>query len=99
MGKIYLIINNNGQYKIGHTKRSPIERLNELQTGNAEPLTLNKTFETKRAKEIEKILHRRYQIYHTSGEWFQLPPEEPQKFNETCKEIEKILNYLEANKI
>lgn len=99
MGKIYLIFNGNGQYKIGYTKRSPEERLNELQTGNAETLTLIKIFETNRAKEIEKILHRRYKAYQTSGEWFQLPPGETLKFYDICTEINKTLNYLESNKI
>jgi hypothetical protein len=99
VGKIYLIFNGAGQYKIGYTQRDPEQRLMELQTGNPETLMIIKTYKSSKAHEIEKILHRKYQIYKTQGEWFELPPKEIPQFQENCALIESSLILLENNKI
>lgn len=65
---IYLIIcHKTRNCKIGYSK-DPIKRLHQLQTGSPNVLSLYGTIEGDMNK--EKQLHKKFQQYSQSGEWF-----------------------------
>lgn len=61
-----------GPIKIG-CSRSPIVRLNELQTGNAEKLVYCGAIPG--GFELEQRLHERFASLRVAGEWFNAEPE------------------------
>lgn len=85
-------------YKIGITKRDPLDRLKDLQTGNSNKLELIQFFSSKYANKVEKSLHTRYQITHKHGEWFYLEDEEIETFLLECVMSEKTFDVIEKNK-
>lgn len=102
MYTIYLVKNlNSDYYKIGFTKRKVIQRINELKIGNPDKLKIIHTYYSHWGKRLEKVLHRKYEIYkvydiskeeHT--EWFQLPDKEIDKFLEVCEMTSKNLDLV-----
>lgn len=97
---VYLIgeMDNENNYKIGVTKHKNIQnRINELQTGNSQPLYVKFYFETKYPYKLEKMLHRHYQDKHILNEWFYLDKIDVEKFNETCEKYNNILLSLKDN--
>ena len=68
---VYLITDNNGFTKIGVANDADA-RLKELQTGNANKLTILRVFFLRRVNDydIEKALHFRYKDCRACGEWF-----------------------------
>ena len=70
-GYIYLISDESGRVKIGITKNMIEERVNQLQTGNAEKLTVlflsNPVYHY---EEIEAKAHEKFSSAHIRGEWF-----------------------------
>lgn len=62
-----------GPVKIGFSA-NPERRLRQLQTGHAEALILHHTqaFEPKRAKLIERIIHKTIKHLRCHGEWFNI---------------------------
>lgn len=58
----------NGPIKIGYTEKSPYKRLNSLQVGNHEELTLIAIMPGGERSESE--LHKRFEYAHKRGEWF-----------------------------
>jgi len=96
---IYLINQENTNlYKIGITKKDPLKRLKELQTGNGNNLLLIKTFKTKNDFKLESALHAFYKMNKINSEWFELTQEQVDKFDSTCLLYESNITYLkEAN--
>lgn len=55
--------------KIGYTSGDVWSRIDQLQTGNPEPLVLVKEYRDE-GRDFEKRLHRKFQNYRLMGEWF-----------------------------
>lgn len=66
---IYAITNEKHHIKIGYTKRDPIARLRQLQTGSSDRLKLVWLCPSGTMVE-EKALHRHFADLRLSGEWF-----------------------------
>lgn len=96
--KIYLA-NQEGTnlYKIGVTRKDSVERLKELQTGNAAELKLIVDFTTKFGYKLESLLHSHYKDYNIKLEWFELTDEEVSLFIDVCEKYEKINEALKDN--
>ena len=63
-----------GPVKIGHSTRQGAERrLNELQTGNAQQLTIRALYSG--GMWLERALHEFFAKSRIRGEWFSLTPE------------------------
>lgn len=58
-----------GNIKIGYTKNDPQSRLKQLKTAASTPIHLLRIFEGLSMKH-EQELHRIYQKYHVTNEWF-----------------------------
>ena len=98
MGYVYLIEDSsNWLYKIGVTKHSPISRLKKLQTGNPNTLKLISQFETPYPFRLESILHNRYKQYQVLNEWYELPLDVVNSFNEICNDINDIIYLMKDN--
>lgn len=98
MGLVYLIkMKNYNFYKIGHTTRSIETRLDELRTGNPEPLELIKSYKTNNYIKLENWLHRQYKINKKEGEWFEFDYEFENKFIHECERLNKLINLLLEN--
>jgi len=87
-------------YKIGVSKNSK-RRREQVQTGFPYKLSLLKEFKSDYPFKLEGSLHRRYKIYKENedetklhGEWFNLPIDIVDKFEDNCKEFEKNTNLL-----
>lgn len=71
---VYFIQDENGNVKIGRSLESRLgERLSDLQSGNAQTLTLMGVCPGD--VRLETSLHRRFKHLHVRGEWFRLTPE------------------------
>lgn len=100
MAFVYLIGNRDvdGQFKIGSTKSSTVERrLKQLQTGNDGELYVYKSFETNNPFEIEGMMHRKHFLKRGNGEWFALNEDEVSSFMSDCEECERIIESLSSN--
>lgn len=70
-GYIYFVKAAHGRYKIGRT--SNVEaRLNQLQTGNHERLSVELVIPTNEPDAMERALHRKWAHKRMGGEWFAL---------------------------
>jgi hypothetical protein len=79
-GFIYLIRSGEtNRYKIGLSKNVP-SRLNTLQTGNPEKLSVIQVIPVIDAHKQEQELHRYYQANRVSGEWYALTEEDVRYF-------------------
>jgi len=85
MGVIYLLTNNNDQYKIGITKYNGKKRIKNLQTGNGDVIDVVAEFESKYNNKIEGALHKRYGTKRLKGEWFVLEKKDIQNFISECQ--------------
>lgn len=95
MGYVYLInMVGTDNYKIGHTTRSVTVRLNELQTGNPEPLELVDYYETENYVKLETFLHRKNRNKKKEGEWFEFDNEFIDNFINECKTLDKTISLL-----
>lgn len=97
--KVYLLINEEGKYKIGYTSRKTEQRISELQTGSHSTMRVFKEYESDNAKQIETIMHRFFKSKRISGEWFELTFDEAYNFDKKCKQVDDNLIYLKENKI
>lgn len=96
---IYLLSNDNMQYKIGITKNIN-KRIKQLQTGNAEKINLIKFYKSEKYyKNIEYALHNTFFHKNIQNEWFNLDINDVNSFENTCKKIEEDLIFMEKNKI
>lgn len=95
MGHVYLInMVDTNFYKIGHTTRDVEVRLNELRTGNPQPLELVKFYETDNYQKLETWLHRRYRPNKKEGEWFEFDENVIYDFINECKTLDKTITLL-----
>ena len=97
MYNVYLIsstIEGDTCYKIGHTKRSPLQRIKEMKTGNASELELIESFQSKWGTQIEAKLHRTFQDKKISGEWFRLSASDISQFHKLCEQTHNNLELL-----
>lgn len=94
---IYLIRNGEGYYKIGRTTRSGKSRLKELQTGSATELTLVKECECMYGIRVENALHNSYRAYRMEGEWFDLPADIINMFEDKVRTLDKSFDALKDN--
>jgi hypothetical protein len=97
--KVYLIINEEGKYKIGFSSREIKKRIKELQTGSHSAMHVVQEYESDNARQIETIMHRSLRSKRISGEWFELTDEEALDFTNRCKKIDDNITYLKDNKI
>jgi len=82
-------------YKIGYTQaKSANNRLNSLQVGSSDPLNIVYEFESDFCNILETSLHRRFQYKRKEGEWFELTPTEVLSFLDSCKLLDKNINYM-----
>ena len=97
-GYVYLICDpQTDHFKIGVTKGTIENRINELQTGNSSELHITNSHKTNYPFRVEKMLHSKFSNYRVHGEWFNLPNEEIFNFNETCNKIDEVIEALKDN--
>lgn len=95
VGFVYLIENTfDGAYKIGYTKGSVENRLLQLLTGSSQEIKIVHRFQSQHFRKLEKYLHRMFHHRHQRGEWFNLTPEEVEKFIPMCERAEENFNVL-----
>lgn len=82
-----------GYYKIG-VSNCPAKRVKQLQTGNAEKITLINSFETEIPFLVEKSIKNFLSPYLKHGEWFSLSIEQELSFVKECEAIEKNILLL-----
>lgn len=97
MGCVYLLTNNNGQYKIGITKYNAKRRIKNLQTGNGDVIEVVSEFQSKFNNKIETALHNRYGTKRLKGEWFELEKEDIQNFISECQTLHNTFTFLEES--
>ena len=97
MGVVYLLTNHNDQYKIGITKYNANRRIKDLQTGNADEITVVAEFESEYNRKIEGALHRRYGTKRLKGEWFYLEKKDTQNFISECQMLHDNFKLLEES--
>jgi predicted GIY-YIG superfamily endonuclease len=97
MGRVYLLTNNNDQYKIGITKHNAKKRIKTLQTGNGDIIDIVAEFKSKYNNKIEGALHRRYGTKRLKGEWFQLEKKDIQNFTSECQLLHDNFKLLEES--
>jgi hypothetical protein len=99
--KLYLLkIPELNVYKIGLSE-NPRKRVKQLQTGSPYKLEIIKVITTQHPSKLEKNLHYRFShfkidenIYNLTGEWFNIPIQDVNKFKETCSQVENNLENL-----
>lgn len=90
-------------YKVGFTKHNPSKRLKELQTSASKKLVLVDYYKSKRAPQIEKVIHNTYsscQMLEQDGEkligeWFRFDYQTRLNFKEICKKIDDNFAAIE----
>jgi len=97
MGVIYLLTNNNEQYKIGITKYNAKRRIKNLQTGNGNKIDVVAEFKSIYYNKIEQALHNRYGTKRLKGEWFELEKKDIQNFISECQDLHNTFKFLEDN--
>jgi len=81
-------------YKIGFTKKDPIKRLKELQTGNGNELVLVKVFESYFSSKVERSLHLHFKNKSVNLEWFLLDENDLLEFDNLCIRYEESFKFL-----
>jgi hypothetical protein len=97
MGKVYLLTNNNGFYKIGVTKGDIDRRIKSLQTGNPNKIELVNYYESNNYRKIESWFHRIYEDIRLEGEWFLLNEDHINNFLLEAENINNKVNALKNN--
>jgi len=88
-GFVYIICEDieNGPTKIGISK-SPQKRVSTLQTGNYRKLIIYEKMKCENMITFEKFLHKQFESFHLSGEWFDIKP------NDASNSIKKYLEMF-----
>jgi len=60
-----------GYTKIGKAD-NVLHRIKQLQTATPEPIEYIASFNTDKALELESLIHNKYSLFRSSGEWFKL---------------------------
>ena len=72
IGVVYFIQEGKSKYyKVGFTHKLP-DRLQQLQTGNRQALSVYKSFICHSSSLLETIIHTEFKEYNIRGEWFKL---------------------------
>jgi predicted GIY-YIG superfamily endonuclease len=95
--KVYLLINDEGKFKIGFTDRDTQKRIKELNTGSHLGMRVVEEYESINAREIETTLHRLHRSNRIRLEWFDLSDGEVFDFKNRCRQIDNNINYLKEN--
>jgi predicted GIY-YIG superfamily endonuclease len=97
MAFIYLLRNDDGEYKIGFTKNSTEKRVKQLLTGTSQDISIEYIFETKHNRKVETALHNLYSHKNIKREFFRLSIEEVKNFISKCELLERNFDILECN--
>jgi len=104
MGYVYLLstVTPDGmteRFKIGVTKRKIETRIRELQTGNSEPITLLKSYQSENYVKVENLLHKKYlgSKANANNEWFKLEDKYVMSFEKDCEEADDTIKLLLEN--
>lgn len=98
---VYLIKEENDYsslYKIGVTRRTVKKRLNELQTGNPNKLSIVNIFKSEYPYELETSIHNYYSINNKLNEWFELDDDMVKNFMSICTVSEKAIKSIKKFK-
>jgi hypothetical protein len=73
MAYVYFLRNGDEDvFKIGRTRRHPVQRIRELSTGNPDPLALLDFIETDDEDAYERFFHRKLRSKRVEGEFYAL---------------------------
>lgn len=99
MAFVYLLCDSghDGMFKIGVTKTSIEKRIKQLQTGNGSEIFIADYHETEYPYYIERMLHQKFCLDKTIGEWFELDIDGVKIFKEECKRLEEIIVAMKDN--
>ena len=89
MSHLYFIrMGDTNHFKIGVTHSLP-RRVKQLQTGNPFPLWVFRSVHVVdgSVKELERTLHQRYHTHRMMGEWFNLKPDDVDRFIKEWKKL------------
>lgn len=88
------VVSDGKNYKIGYTDEAVKKRIDSLQTGNANKLTLIHHIEGGRS--LEKLFHKAFESKRLNGEWFNLSDEDIQIIKEwICPHCGAQMNTVE----
>lgn len=93
-GKIYLIRNGEGHFKIGRTRQRVSERIKQLQVACSTPLEFIAEQEVRHPSKVEAAIHNKYSLYRLEGEWFDLPNEVVELFIEDVIQTDDTFQLL-----
>lgn len=74
-------------YKIGFTRGSVLNRIEQFKTGNPFEISVVFVVLTERCEELEKKLHEEFKHRTHRGEWFDLQPEDEDKITSVLLEF------------
>lgn len=95
MGYVYVIGNGRDAYKIGWTDGPVEKRLNMLQVGSPDELSIVHIEPHISPAVLERELHRRFAAKRIRGEWFQLDQDDLLKINRGNPESSTWLRLVE----
>ena len=77
-GFVYVLLDENGRRKLGKTFNDVNKRVKQLQTGNAEVITIEYRLEVDDMRRAEKSIHDLFAAsrLRINGEWFKLSDSE-----------------------
>lgn len=97
-GYVYILkVSSDGIYKIGVSKNVE-RRVKQLQTGNAEPIEIIRTFLSDYPYKVESVLHRKFQREHVHGECYYLSEKDINSFEDYCSILETNFSIQEDMK-
>lgn len=73
MKSIY-VFESHGQFKIG-VSQNVDARLRSIMVGNPSVQAIYESEQVENAYKVENMIHNHFVVYHTSGEWFSIPPQ------------------------
>lgn len=97
-GIVYLICDpDKDMFKIGRTNSPVVERIKELQTGNACELFLSSYHRTDYPSTIENMFHKHFFSKNVMNEWFKLDMEDVASFHQLAEKFERTIECLKGN--
>ena len=91
MRSVYLIMSEDGRYKIGYSGNVSRRRM-QLECASGLEMTVVSVFPTRYAELLESTLHRHFAEKRTIGEWFTLGEEEAAMFEEKCAKFDAAIS-------
>lgn len=97
MKQVYLLKSDyTGYYKIGVSK-NPVKRINQLQTGSSENISLVYSYTSEIPYRLENALHNYYKMYNVNREWYNLSLENELEFPALCETTERNIKLILLN--